>query len=123
MSGNVDADLFHSLDSFKADATWSGSRTLDLKLISGIMSKQAFSHLTARRVSRAENQDPLLTCHAASPQRVTANRMGIGPQRLWPIANETEQSRVPLLQLEQRQSRAHLQGVSPKTNPSESAPA
>src|SRR5580765_8453989 len=63
MPGNVDAQLPHGGNGFGPDAARFRSGTEYLKAVSCVAPQQTFGHLAPRRVSGAENEDPLLTSH------------------------------------------------------------
>lgn len=60
MSVQIDADLAHDGDGLGADGEWLDTSAEDLETVAGVMAKQPFSHLAARRVTGTEDQDSWL---------------------------------------------------------------
>src|SRR3974390_929112 len=67
LAGNIDAQLAHDFDRFRTNAARPGPSAECLEEVSRVMSQQAFGHLAARRVPRAENQDAFLIGHRFLP--------------------------------------------------------
>jgi ribosomal protein S13 len=67
MLGDVDPNLTHRIDRLRPYKACHNARTENFKPIAGQMTQESFSHLAARRVAGAENQNPfpfLLISHS-----------------------------------------------------------
>jgi hypothetical protein len=67
MLRDIDPNLTHRLDGLRAHKAGRNARAENFKPIAGQMTQESFSHLAARRVARAENQNPfpfLLISHS-----------------------------------------------------------
>jgi hypothetical protein len=80
MTGNIDSKLFHNSNRFGSDVPRFCTGALNFEAVSRIVAKQPFSHLTAGRISRAENQNALL--HDLNPLGSTHHLLaGIGMRK------------------------------------------
>src|SRR5580693_6866185 len=62
--GDVDADFLHDRYCFGANGAWLCARALHREAFSRIAPQQAFGHLRPSRVSCAQDEHSLFTCHA-----------------------------------------------------------
>jgi hypothetical protein len=62
LAGDVDASLRHDGNCFRTDATRLRAGREDCDAIAGMVAEKTFGHLTPRRISGAEDEEPL---HAA----------------------------------------------------------
>src|SRR5438046_1722385 len=63
MAGNVDANLVHNGDCFRANIGWLRASRKHIKAITSLVAQQTFSHLAPGRIASAKNQDSFLICH------------------------------------------------------------
>src|SRR5580658_3875575 len=66
MAGDIDANLLHYRDRFRTNTARLGARAGHFEEVAGIVAQQPLSHLAARRVARAQDENGLLH-PAASP--------------------------------------------------------
>src|SRR5437763_16521215 len=95
MPGNINANLTHHFNGLWSNITRLNASAQNFKAITGHLTQQAFSHLAARRVSGAENQDALFISHLVYAREIPTGSDASTAHVCAPVSSVTQHIIVP----------------------------